>query len=359
VSLPSTASLYSAINSTAHKAVRLYCASHCRFVQIVIVLLLANPFYVRAQTDTVALEIVRINTLDTILTTTNSLPDSSRPNQSRVWTVAGLHAGLYTGALIVLNEAWYKDYPKESFHTFNDAGEWLQVDKVGHAWSAYQLSRASMASWKWAGLSRKQQIWYGGLSGAAFQTAIELLDAHSAEWGWSWGDFAANITGSALLIGQELGWKEQRLSFKFSFHQMIYEDPMLNQRSDELFGSSFPERMLKDYNGQTYWLSANLKSFFKQSNIPAWLNISIGYGANGMFGGYDNIWTDPTTGIEYNRTDIPRVRQWYLAPDIDFTRIKTNSKFMRSVLFCLNAFKLPAPALVFSNGKFTVQGFYF
>jgi len=78
-----------------------------------------------------------------------------------------------------------------------------------------------------------------------------------------------------------------------------------------------------------------------------------------MFGGYDNIWTDPTTGVEYNRTDIPRVRQWYLAPDIDFTRIKTNSKFMRSVFFCLNAFKLPAPALVFSKGKFTVQGFYF
>jgi len=274
VSLTSTTSLYSAIKKRASRLRPLYWS---------LLVSIAIPNYTSAQTDTIALEVVRMNSLDTILTTATPVADTASPNKSRVWTVAGLHAGLYAGTLVVLNEAWYKDYPKESFHTFNDAGEWLQVDKVGHAWTAYQLSRASMASWKWAGLNRKQQIWYGGLSGFAFQTAIEFLDAHSAEWGWSWGDFAANMAGSALLIGQELGWKEQRVSFKFSFHQMIYEDPMLNQRSDELFGSSFPERMLKDYNGQTYWLSANLKSFFKQSNIPAWLNISIGSGANAIF----------------------------------------------------------------------------
>lgn len=330
-----------------------------RLCQLVALLLLIQLFPCRAfaQRDTIALEVVRMNSLDTIFTTTQ--PDSITPNKNRVWTVAGLHAGIYAGALVLLNEAWYKDYPKESFHVFNDGGEWLQVDKVGHAWSAYQLSRVSMASWKWAGLNRKQQIWLGGLSGAAFQTTIEFLDAHSAEWGWSWGDFAANMAGSALLIGQELGWNEQRVSFKFSFHQMKYSDPLLNDRSDELFGSSIPERMLKDYNGQTYWLSANLRSFFKQSKIPGWLNIAVGYGASGMFGGYENKWTDPETGIEYDRTDIPRVRQWYLAPDVDFTRIKTKSKFLRSVFYCLNAIKLPAPALVFSNGKFAVHGFYF
>jgi hypothetical protein len=32
---------------------------------------------------------------------------------------------------------------------------------------------------------------------------------------------------------------------------------------------------------------------------------------------------------------------------------------MRSVLFCLNAFKLPAPALVLSDGKLAVRGIYF
>jgi uncharacterized protein YfiM (DUF2279 family) len=311
----------------------------------------------QAQTDTMEVEVIRTGELDTINATASD--SIAPPNKKRVWTVAGLHVGLYAGTLLALNQAWYADYPKESFHTFDDSKEWLQVDKVGHAWSAYQLSRASMASWKWAGLNHKQQVWLGGLSGATFQTVIEVLDGFSAEWGWSWTDIAANFAGSGLLIGQELGWKDQRISFKFSFHQMNYSDPMLNERSDDLFGASAPERMLKDYNGQTYWLSANLKSFLPKSRLPRWLNIAVGYGATGMFGGTENIWTDEETGITYNRTDIPRHREWYLAPDVDFTRIKTSSKFLKSVFFCLNAFKLPAPALVLSNGKLVVQGIYF
>ena len=140
---------------------------------------------------------------------------------------------------------------------------------------------------------------------------------------------------------------------------MSYSDPQLNNRSDELFGESLPERMLKDYNGQTYWLSANLPSFFKNSRMPPWLNIAVGYGATGMFGGTENIWEDPETGAMIDRSDIERRRQFYLAPDIDFTRIKTHKKWVRSLFYALNAFKLPAPTLMLSKGKLTVHGFYF
>lgn len=273
--------------------------------------------------------------------------------------MAGLHIGAYAGSLIVLNEAWYKDYPRSKFHTFNDISEWLQVDKTGHAWSAYQLSRASFAGWRWAGMRDKQAVLTAGLSGFAFLTVVEVLDGFSAEWGWSWGDFAANTFGSGFFIGQHLLWAQERISFKFGFHKMSYSDPQLNNRSDELFGESLPERMLKDYNGQTYWLSANLPSFFKNSRMPPWLNIAVGYGATGMFGGTENIWEDPETGAMIDRSDIERRRQFYLAPDIDFTRIKTHKKWVRSLFYALNAFKLPAPTLMLSKGKLTVHGFYF
>ncbi len=290
--------------------------------------------------------------------TTGLLYDTLSIKQ-RTLTMAGIHAGLYTGSLLILNEAWYKDYPKSKLHTFNDMEEWLQVDKIGHTWSAFQLSRMSYAGWRWTGMPDKKAVWLAGASGFTFQTVIEFLDGYSAEWGWSWGDFGANLIGSSLFVGQNLAWKEERISFKFGFHKMTYDDQQLNKRSDELFGSSLPERMLKDYNGQTYWLSANLKSFCRQSNLPAWLNLAVGYGATGMFGGTENIWTDPDTNETINRTDIPRRRQFYLAPDIDFTRIKTNSKWMKSLFYCLNAFKMPAPALMLSKGKLTVHGFYF
>nr|MBA2745208.1 DUF2279 domain-containing protein [Flavisolibacter sp.] len=83
----------------------------------------------------------------------------------------------------------------------------------------------------------------------------------------------------------------------------------------------------------------------------AWLNLAIGYGAEGMFGGYENIGFDKNGNLNFDRRDIPRTRQWYLSPDIDLTRIKTNSKFLRSAFYVLNMVKIPAPALELSNKK--------
>ena len=264
----------------------------------------------------------------------------------------------YGGTMALLYNAWYKNYPQGRFHTFNDNKEWLQVDKVGHMYSAYIESKASMEMWRWAGLPRKQRIWIGGMSGAIYQTAIETLDGFSTQWGWSWGDFAANIAGSGILVAQELAWDEQRIQFKFSFHRNDYGDPILNARADDLFGKGVANRMLKDYNAQTYWLSANLKSFFPKSTLPAWLNLAVGYGASGMFGGETNQWVDKN-GIAYNRNDIRRYRQWYLSPDIDFTRIKTKKKWLKTGLFILNAFKMPAPALQMSRNGLQVHWLYF
>ncbi len=286
----------------------------------------------------------------------NYLSEKERKKRIKAITIGNI-AG-YGGAMIGLYSAWYKDYPQSSFHFFNDNNEWLQVDKVGHGWSAYMESRSSMELWRWAGLSRKKRIWVGGLSGAAYQTVIETLDGFSSEWGWSWGDFTANCLGSGLLISQELLWNEQRIQFKWSFHNNKYGEPMLNDRADSLYGKGILSRMLKDYNAQTYWLSVNLKSFFPKSNLPAWLNVAVGYGAEGMFGATQNIWKDKQ-GNQYNRTDIDRYRQWYIAPDIDLTKIKTNSKFLKSALYLLNVFKFPTPSIGFSKKGVEWNWFHF
>lgn len=280
------------------------------------------------------------------------------PNSKRIWLVAGAHTVVYAGSLLVLSEAWFKDYPRTGFHTFNDSGEWLQVDKVGHAWSAYNLAKYSTDLWRWTGLPRKKAAWIGTGSSLAYMTIIEALDATSEKWGWSWGDIAANITGTGMFLAQELGWKEQRIQFKFSAHIAEY-DSSLQERTDDLFGTSVPEKLLKDYNAQTYWFSFNLKSFFRDSKLPPWLNLAVGYGADGMLGGFENKWEDEQ-GNEITRYDIPRVRQFYLAPDIDFTKIKTNSKTVRTLLNLLNAIKCPAPALMIdSKGKFRAYFIYF
>jgi hypothetical protein len=284
---------------------------------------------------------------------------TSRQIRSRVRFVAISNFAEYSALLIGLNAEWYSDYPRSGFHFFNDNEEWLQVDKVGHLYSAYIESRMSMELWRWTGIDRKKRIWYGGLSGAFYQTAIEVLDGFSAQWGWSWTDFGANILGSGALIAQELAWDDQRIKLKFSFHRNNYGDPGLDNRADKIFGKTITERFIKDYNAQTYWASMNLRAFFPKSNLPPWLSVAVGYGAEGMYGARSNLATDDNGEIIFDRRDIKRYRQWYLSPDIDLSKIKTNRKGVRVLLTVLSAFKFPAPSLEFSKGKFKVNAIHF
>jgi len=290
---------------------------------------------------------------------TKKLTLTPEQKKKRIWLVAGANVVGYSTAMVGLYSAWYTDYPRSRFHSFNDFAEWKQVDKVGHLYAAYIESRGSMELWRWTGIDRKKRIWIGGMSGAFYQTVIEVLDGFSSQWGWSWADFGTNILGSSAFVAQEFAWDDQRIKLKFSFHNKEYSDPSLNERSNTLFGNSTANQFIKDYNGQTYWASANLRSFFPKSKLPPWLAVSVGYGADGMFGGTENIGKDKNGNIIFNRPDIKRYRQWYLAPDIDLSKIRTNSKALKFFLTFLSAFKFPAPALEFSNGKFKMHAIYF
>lgn len=294
------------------------------------------------------------------------IPDAKSVNtltpaqvKKRVTYTAIANVAAYTGVMVGLNAAWYSKYDRGKFHTFNDNKEWLQVDKVGHMYSAYIESRASMELWRWTGIERKKRIWYGGLSGVVYQTVIEVLDGFSTEWGWSWGDFGANVLGSGGLIAQELAWDDQRIKLKFSFHKNNYGEAELNNRADQLFGKTLGERFIKDYNAQTYWASVNLKSFMPGSNLPPWLSVALGYGGEGMFGANENIGKNEAGEVDFSRADLRRYRQWYLSPDIDFTKIKTNKKGLRILFTVLTAFKFPAPALEYSKGKLSFKPLYF
>jgi hypothetical protein len=283
---------------------------------------------------------------------------ANAPSKKRVWLVGGTSALLWAGSFIALNKAWYTDYQRTSFHFFNDNKEWQQVDKIGHVWTSYQISRVTAEAWRWTGISNKKSVLLGAVSGVAYQTIIEIQDGYSDQWGFSWGDMAANFVGSGIYGLQELSWKEQRLSIKFSYSPYSYSDELIERRN-QMFGKTFMERILKDYNAQTYWLSGNVRSFFPEREWPAWLNIAIGYNGDGMLGGKENVWKDKS-GNRVERKDIPRIRHYYLSPDVDFTRIRTNRKFLKKFFFLLNAVKFPAPALELnSKGKVKLHALAF
>ena len=127
------------------------------------------------------------------------------PDKKKIWIVGGSQVALMDGIIYPLNQAWYADYPRQSFHFFNDWKEWQQMDKAGHAWTSYQISRLSGDMWKWTGINEKKAMWLGGISGVAYMSIIEILDGFSAEWGFSTGDMLMNIAGSGLICSPATG----------------------------------------------------------------------------------------------------------------------------------------------------------
>ncbi len=278
-------------------------------------------------------------------------PDSTSFNPERAWLVGSAGTLIAGGTLIGLNELWYKDQPRTSFHLFDDLGDWKQMDKAGHAMTAYYMGRMGIRAMQWTGTERKKAIWIGGSYGFAYLTAIEVLDGFSAEWGFSLSDMAANAVGAALVIGQELHWGDQRMQLKFSVHHSPYA-----QYRPNVLGSNGLERLLKDYNGQTYWLSVNGASWFKEKPqwLPVWLNLAVGYSADGMTGGSSNPAFD---GQGNPMPTFDRQRQVYLSFDVDLTRIKTRSKVLKTCFELVSFVKIPAPAIEF-NQNGVVRGYW-
>ena len=272
-------------------------------------------------------------------------------NNHRLLATEITAGGLYAISMVTLGEFWYKDQFRPNFMWQDDIHEWFQMDKCGHLFSAYYEGYYGMHMLESAGMEHNKALWYGGLWGVIMQDPIEIFDGFSKDYGASRSDLAANTLGTALVIGQQLLWDDQKIVLKFSYHPTNFA-----QYRPNLLGSNQAERFVKDYNGQTYWLGTGLYQFAPKLNIPKWLNISIGYGAEGMTGAYNNP-------LSVNGKPIPaftRYRQYYLSLDLNLFKIKTKSKFVNTVLSAIGFIKFPTPTLEFNqNGKWIFRGIYF
>ncbi len=265
-------------------------------------------------------------------------------NSARLRIVVGGSALSYGALYGTLAAGWY-DGPKAPFHWFDDSREWAQLDKCGHFWGAFHESRGAVDLLRWAGVPRRQARIWGAPFGFLVQSPLEYFDGRQAQYGASWTDLAANAAGALTLAGELALWDEIRLQPKISYHLTSFAA----QRPNTL-GRTVAERLLKDYNGQTYWLSADVGAFLgPDSRWPRWLNVAAGYGATGL------VYGDPA----FNRANgFQTTRLFYLAPDINLQGIRTRSKLLRRVFYALNLFRLPLPALEFSGAHgIRLQGF--
>ena len=272
--------------------------------------------------------------------------DSTSINKKRLNTVLIGTGAAYGAGLVVLSETWYREQGTTSFHFFNDNAQWNQVDKVGHFYSAYQLSRLGKQLFLWTNMSEKKSAIWGSVMSQALMIPLEINDGFAVEYGFSWGDIAANLLGSGFFLAQELSWHQQMIKAKFSFHRTAYAE-----LRPEVLGNGFFEELIKDYNGHTYWFSFDIYAITQKSTkFPSWLNIALGYGAEGMVYAREH---------ENNQNGYESYRQYYVGIDFDLSHIKTRSKFIKSVLFFADMIKLPAPALEFNKKGLHYHWLYF
>lgn len=255
---------------------------------------------------------------------------------------------IYLGGIFYLNSRVHSEDRCVPFHFYNDIKSFLQEDKFEHAFGSYVESYIGYHWLRNAGVKKNVALVYGGTLGFILQSPKEIFDGFYTPGGFSWGDIAANAAGSALLIGQEILFDEQILKFKYSFTRSEYAE-----QANGYLGETVLQSFFHDHNGHTFWLSLNANNFMLKTKLPDWMNVAVGYSVNGLFGAYENI-------NFYNGVTIPetqRYRQYLFSPDIDWTKIKTKSKFIRALLKGLVFIKMPFPAIEV-NSKGQLKGYW-
>lgn len=277
--------------------------------------------------------------------------------KNRLTTLVAASAITYIGTTLAFNELWYKSYPRVKFHLKDDWILWEQVDKYGHAFSAYQSAKMGYNIFEWTGLYDKKAVFIGTGISIALMNTLEIMDGFSKGWGFSLYDAGFNTFGTSLFTSQQLGWKEQRISLKWSSTRPKYTTTPIATNDPTFFGSQqyaaeghygkyFWEYAFKDYNAMTIWASISPASFFMNSEKQSILRsmcLSIGFGGENIYGAAYNNYHDKKGRI--TSIGLPRYKQFYLSIDLNTEMIPTKSRILRTVFKAINFIKIPAPAL--------------
>ncbi len=299
------------------------------------------------------------------------LTPASDFNKTRFWSMMGTGVGIYVPTVFALDKLWYSKFERGKFHYFNDSGEWLEMDKAGHILTAYTEANWSFIALNWAGLNNRQASLLGIGASTLLQLTVEVMDGFVNDYGFSWADIGSNLAGSTIFGMQQLLWEEQRIVLKVSNTPISYSDkPIMSQngtsfsslksRSSNLYGDNYTQTFFKDYNALIFWMSVNPKSFYKNSCLPGWLNLAVGYGSHNLYGGFSNSWIENNALYTLSEVEYPRIRQYYFSLDIDLTKIKTKSRIIKTLARTFNFIKIPSPAIEYNSlGKLKFHPFLF
>lgn len=214
----------------------------------------------------------------------------------RLGIVGGATVGGFVYGHVLQSNLWWKG-EQSAFH-FNWQDDWqyaLGADKLGHFFFPYIVTDLYYNTFLWTGMDTTTSLYVASGLALTYQTYVEVKDGFSKQWGFSWGDFAADALGAAFPIAQHHIPALRPYSMKVSFFP------------SEQFKAGKHSVIFDDYESTYHWLSVDVHSLLPpswQSAYPAWLNLALGHtvsGLDGMGGGTHNLYL----GLDWNLKALP------------------------------------------------------
>jgi hypothetical protein len=263
------------------------------------------------------------------------LPDSSQfyiltSKASRLWAVGGTSFLTLGSTYAYLERTWWNGRGVP-FHF--DKGRDLTyasgLDKIAHLAGGIFVSEAYYNAFRWAGVAQKKAEWLSLGSAAFVELGIELKDAYSPTYGFSWRDVAAGTVGGFWPMAQHRSGFLRDSQWKVSYWQQTAK--YFDER-----GIPRQRFSIDDYLNQAYWFSFSPERFGGQhwrQIWPDWLQLSVGLGLEA------ESWSIRHDGLGGRH-------EWYFAPDINLIKLlKPRSTVARLLLGIVKYIKIPAPTL--------------
>ncbi len=240
-----------------------------------------------------------------------------RPVLSPLARTALLTVGINATVATVSYFAFWQGQP-HSFHFKNDG--WfdrnqyaLGADKVGHVWSAYQLTNFSAWAYRKLGVP---EGWanVGGMLNAQLALLVMEIGDGMSPWGFSREDVISNAAG-ALFAYSRLRWPlvGDLTDFKWTY---------VVRKWEPLHGGPGKPSFFENYDDWTYWVVLRGKRI-----LPHSLNF-VGLGL-----GYH------TEGFHFLR---PRQRVWLVGLDIDWSELlRPQNPLLKGLITVFNIYHLP------------------
>ena len=259
---------------------------------------------------------------------------SASLNPARLAIVGGTVAVGVTAIHLYQQDAWWKEY-RTSFHFREDLEYAKNIDKLGHLYAASAMTFIFSKSLQWCNMNEPSSLLWGAVSSTLFQTYVEIEDGYSAYWGFDRVDYAANLFGAWYPVLQHHVPIFKNFQFRFSYF------PKNEGSAGAIPGQT--KTVFDDYEGQTFWLTITPKGLFSEKSLGWWPD-----------------WLAIAGGVSVRDNNSPdRYLVWFLAPDLDMTKIiPQNTPFLRTLGEALNFIHFPMPAVQVSPGV-VWYGLYF